>query len=191
MKTWISLADMGAAALKLLPPETAHRTTLSLLGAASPLLPAAEADDPRLAVDVLGLRFGNPIGLAAGFDKDAIAPDAMARFGFGFVECGTVTPKPQIGNARPRLFRLKDDHAVVNRMGFNNQGMDAMAERLARRTRSGIRRHQYRGEQRQRRSQRRLSRRLFEACAVRILRHRQCLVAEHAGPARSAKQKPS
>jgi dihydroorotate dehydrogenase len=138
MKTWISLADMGAAALKLLPPETAHRTTLSLLGAASPLLPAAEADNPRLAVDVLGLRFGNPIGLAAGFDKDAIAPDAMARFGFGFVECGTVTPKPQIGNARPRLFRLKDDRAVVNRMGFNNQGMDAMAERLARRTRGGI-----------------------------------------------------
>jgi dihydroorotate dehydrogenase len=129
---------MGGAALGLLPPETAHRTTLSLLGAAGPLLPAAEADDPRLAVEVLGLRFGNPIGLAAGFDKDAIAPDAMAKFGFGFVECGTVTPRPQIGNPRPRLFRLKADHAVVNRMGFNNQGMEAMAARLARRTRSGI-----------------------------------------------------
>jgi dihydroorotate dehydrogenase len=138
MKLWISLADMGGAALRLLPPETAHRTTLSLLGAAGPLLPAAEADDPRLAVEVLGLRFGNPIGLAAGFDKDAIAPDAMAKFGFGFVECGTVTPRPQIGNPRPRLFRLKADHAVVNRMGFNNQGMEAIAARLARRTRGGI-----------------------------------------------------
>jgi dihydroorotate dehydrogenase len=138
MKLWISLADMGGAALRLLPPETAHRTTLSLLGAAGPLLPAAEAGDPRLAVEVLGLRFGNPIGLAAGFDKDAIAPDAMAKFGFGFVECGTVTPRPQIGNPRPRLFRLKADRAVVNRMGFNNQGMEAMAARLARRTRSGI-----------------------------------------------------
>lgn len=138
MKLWISLADMGGAALRLLPPETAHRTTLSLLGAAESLLPPAEADDPRLAVEVLGLRFGNPIGLAAGFDKDAIAPDAMAKFGFGFVECGTVTPRPQIGNPRPRLFRLKADRAVVNRMGFNNRGMEAMATRLARRTRGGI-----------------------------------------------------
>lgn len=138
MKLWISLADMGGAALRLLPPETAHRATLSVLGAASPLLPKAEADDPRLAVSVLGLRFGNPVGLAAGFDKDAIAPDAMVKFGFGFVECGTVTPKPQVGNPRPRLFRLKADHAVVNRMGFNNRGMDAMAARLAKRTRDGI-----------------------------------------------------
>ncbi len=138
MKLWNSLANVGAAALKLLPPETAHRTTLSLLGAAGPLLPQADADDPRLAVDVLGLHFGNPVGLAAGFDKDAIAPDAMAKFGFGFVECGTVTPKPQIGNPRPRLFRLNADRAVVNRMGFNNQGMEAMAERLAKRRRVGI-----------------------------------------------------
>ncbi|HTW36387.1 MAG TPA: quinone-dependent dihydroorotate dehydrogenase [Rhizomicrobium sp.] len=138
MKLWITLADMGAAALRLLPPETAHRTTLSLLGAAGPLLPPAEADDPRLNVEVLGLRFANPIGLAAGFDKDAVAPDAMARFGFGFVECGTVTPRPQIGNPRPRLFRLKADRAVVNRMGFNNQGMAAMAARLAKRTPAGI-----------------------------------------------------
>jgi dihydroorotate dehydrogenase len=138
MKLWISLADMGGAALRLLPPETAHRTTLSLLGAAEPLLPVPEADDPRLAIEVLGLRFNNPVGLAAGFDKDAIAPDAMARFGFGFVECGTVTPKPQIGNPRPRLFRLKADRAVVNRMGFNNRGMEAMAARLAKRARSGI-----------------------------------------------------
>ena len=138
MKLWISLADMGGAALRLLPPEAAHRATLSLLGASSPWLPKADADDPRLAVEAIGLHFSNPIGLAAGFDKDAIAPDAMAKFGFGFVECGTVTPKPQIGNPRPRLFRLKVDRAVVNRMGFNNQGMEAMAARLAKRARSGI-----------------------------------------------------
>ena len=138
MKLWISLAYMGGAALRLLPPETAHRATLALLGASGALLPKADVDDPRLAVDALGLHFGNPIGLAAGFDKDAIAPDAMAKFGFGFVECGTVTPKAQIGNPPPRLFRLKADRAVVNRMGFNNQGMEAMAARLAKRTRSGI-----------------------------------------------------
>lgn len=125
------LFDTGAALLRLLPPETAHRTTLSLLGWARPLIPAAGADDPRLAVDALGMHFANPIGLAAGFDKDGIAPDAMAKFGFGFVELGTVTPKPQAGNPRPRLFRLREDRAVINRMGFNNCGMEAMAERLA------------------------------------------------------------
>lgn len=125
------LIDAGAALLKLLPPETAHRATLSLLGHASPLIAPAAADDLRLGVDVLGLHFPNPIGLAAGFDKDGVAPDAMAKFGFGSVECGTVTPRPQIGNPRPRLFRLPADRAVVNRMGFNNRGMEAMAKRLA------------------------------------------------------------
>jgi len=124
------LIETGAALLKLLPPETAHRATLSLLSYAGPLIASSAADNPRLGIDVLGLRFPNPIGLAAGFDKDGIAPDAMAKFGFGFVECGTVTPRPQIGNPRPRLFRLAADRAVVNRMGFNNQGMEAMARRL-------------------------------------------------------------
>jgi dihydroorotate dehydrogenase len=79
------------------------------------------------------LRFSNPVGLAAGFDKDARVPDAMAKLGFGFVECGTVTPRPQAGNPKPRLFRLTEDHAVINRMGFNNDGMTAMATRLGRR----------------------------------------------------------
>jgi len=97
---------------------------------AGPFVPRARTDDPRLAVDVLGLHFPNPIGLAAGFDKDGVVPDAMAKFGFGFVECGTVTPRPQAGNPRPRLFRLRDDRAVINRMGFNNGGMEAMARRL-------------------------------------------------------------
>jgi dihydroorotate dehydrogenase len=130
--------DTGAALMRLLPPETAHRATLALLGIAGPLLPPARPDDARLAVNVLGLPFSNPLGLAAGFDKDAQVPDAMLKLGFGFAECGTVTPRPQAGNARPRLFRLNEDGAVVNRMGFNNRGMEAMAERLAGRARRGI-----------------------------------------------------
>lgn len=132
------LIDAGAALLRRLPPEAAHRTTLALLEAARPLLARAAPDDSRLAVTVLGLDFPNPIGLAAGFDKDARVPDAMAKFGFGFVECGTVTPRPQAGNPKPRLFRLREDAAVINRMGFNNGGMAAMAERLGRRTKGAI-----------------------------------------------------
>ena len=85
-----------------------------------------------------GLEFPNPIGLAAGFDKDAEVPDAMLKFGFGFVECGSITPRPQAGNPRPRLFRLASDRAVINRMGFNNGGMDRAAARLAKRARNGI-----------------------------------------------------
>jgi dihydroorotate dehydrogenase len=132
------LMDAGAALLRGLPPEAAHRATLRLLGLAAPLMPPARTDDSRLAVDALGLRFPNPIGLAAGFDKDAQVGDAMLKLGFGFVECGSVTPLPQAGNAKPRLFRLAQDRAVVNRMGFNNRGMEAMAIRLSRRTRDGI-----------------------------------------------------
>jgi dihydroorotate dehydrogenase len=129
------LTDFGAGLLRLLPAEPAHRATLRLARLASPFLPRAGVDDSRLAVNALGLRFANPIGLAAGFDKNAEVPDAMAKFGFGFVECGTVTPRPQVGNPLPRLFRLREDGAVVNRMGFNNEGM---AARLAARKRSGI-----------------------------------------------------
>jgi dihydroorotate dehydrogenase len=132
------LMDLGAGALRLLPPETAHRATLGLLGAAASLIPAAPMDDSRLAVRALGLRFSNPLGLAAGFDKDGEVPDAMLRFGFGFVECGTVTPRPQIGNPWPRIFRLREDRAVINRLGFNNAGMAAMATRLAARRRTGV-----------------------------------------------------
>jgi dihydroorotate dehydrogenase len=87
---------------------------------------------------VLGRDFPNPIGLAAGFDKNAEVPAAMLGFGFGFVECGTVTPRPQSGNRRPRLYRLSEDRAVINRMGFNNDGMDVVAARLATRRRNGI-----------------------------------------------------
>ncbi len=132
------LLDAGAAALRLLPPEAAHGATVRLLGLAGPFLPPAPPDDPRLATHALGLTFPNPIGLAAGFDKDARVPDAMLKLGFGFVECGTVTPRPQSGNPRPRLFRLPEDRAVINRMGFNNAGMEDMAQRMAARARRGI-----------------------------------------------------
>ncbi|MEI9991181.1 MAG: quinone-dependent dihydroorotate dehydrogenase [Rhizomicrobium sp.] len=130
--------DAAAAILRAFPPESAHRATIAAAKIFAPWLPPAPVDDPRLRVNMLGLAFPNPLGLAAGFDKDAEIPDAMARFGFGFVECGTVTPRPQAGNPRPRLFRLAEDRAVINRMGFNNAGMDAAAARLARRARAGI-----------------------------------------------------
>jgi dihydroorotate dehydrogenase len=101
-------------------------------------MPAPVPDDERLAVSALDLTFPNPIGLAAGFDKDAEVPEQMLRFGFGFVECGTVTPQPQAGNPRPRLFRLTDDRAVINRMGFNNLGAASAASRLSRLKSGGI-----------------------------------------------------
>ena len=104
----------------------------------APLLLTPPKDDARLKVRALGLDFPNPIGLAAGFDKDVEVPNAMLKLGFGFVECGTVTPKPQVGNPRPRLFRLAEDGAVINRMGFNNRGMAAAAARLAARRKTGI-----------------------------------------------------
>lgn len=89
-------------------------------------------EHPGLVTELMGLRFKNPIGLAAGFDKDARYVEAMAALGFGFIEIGTVTPKPQRGNPKPRLFRLIKDKAIINRMGFNNDGVDLMVERLAR-----------------------------------------------------------
>ncbi|HVU21934.1 MAG TPA: quinone-dependent dihydroorotate dehydrogenase [Rhizomicrobium sp.] len=132
------MIDLAARALRLLPAEPAHRATVRLASLFGHFVPVVRTDDSRLAVTALGLRFANPIGLAAGFDKDAEVPDTMLRFGFGFVECGTLTPRPQAGNPMPRLFRLPDDRAVINRMGFNNGGMDAAARRLAKCTRNGI-----------------------------------------------------
>jgi dihydroorotate dehydrogenase len=117
--------------LRRLDPERAHRLSLAALRLG--LAGRADApDDPALAVSVLGLRFPNPIGLAAGFDKDAEAVLPLMRLGFGFVEAGTVTPRPQPGNPRPRLFRLEEDRAVINRMGFNNGGLAAYVRRIAR-----------------------------------------------------------
>jgi dihydroorotate dehydrogenase len=94
-------------------------------------------DDPKLAVRAFGLNFPNPIGMAAGFDKSAEVPDALLRLGFGFVEIGSVTPQPQVGNPRPRLFRLERDQGVVNRMGFNNDGAPIVLRRLAARAHLG------------------------------------------------------
>ena len=123
------LASLFLPLLRRIDPETAHDLSLKALrwGLAGR---ATQADDPVLAVDALGLRFSNPIGLAAGFDKDAVATTALMRLGFGFVETGTVTPRPQAGNSKPRLYRLEPDRAVINRMGFNNGGLDAYRENL-------------------------------------------------------------
>ncbi len=119
-----------------LDAERAHRATIRALK----LMPMRGAPDfaQSLASEVAGLRFPSPVGLAAGFDKDGEVPDAMLALGFGFVEVGTVTPKSQAGNARPRLFRLAEDRAVINRMGFNNWGQEAALKRLATRPRQGI-----------------------------------------------------
>ncbi|HVV93216.1 MAG TPA: quinone-dependent dihydroorotate dehydrogenase [Hyphomicrobiales bacterium] len=125
------------AAFSRLDPERAHQLTLTLLERAP--LPPPRPDDPRLAVEAFGLRFPNPVGLAAGFDKDARVPDAMLRLGFGFTEVGTVTPRPQPGNPRPRVFRLPDARGTINRLGFNSGGHAAARRRLiARRGRPGI-----------------------------------------------------
>ncbi|MDP6353257.1 MAG: quinone-dependent dihydroorotate dehydrogenase [Alphaproteobacteria bacterium] len=128
---------VALAALRVLPPETAHGLALQALRRGL-VAPAHGTDDPALATTVWGLDFPNPIGLAAGFDKDAVALRPLLGRGFGFVEVGTVTPAPQPGNPRPRLFRLGLDDAVINRMGFNNRGMAAMADRLENRPAQGI-----------------------------------------------------
>jgi dihydroorotate dehydrogenase len=125
--------DLAAGALRLLDPETAHGLTIALLRTG--LGPrVAQGGEPELAVDLCGIKLANCLGLAAGFDKDAAVPHAMLAAGFGFVECGTVTPLAQRGNPRPRLFRLSEDRAVINRMGFNNRGLEAFAGGLAARS---------------------------------------------------------
>jgi len=129
-------------ALRGLPREAAHELTLRalelglgrILGAST----ARSPDPPVLGQRLWGLDFTNPVGVAAGYDKDARVPDAMRRLGFGFVEVGTLTPRPQPGNPKPRVFRLERDQAIINRMGFNSGGLDAACDRLSRRTRSGI-----------------------------------------------------
>jgi dihydroorotate dehydrogenase len=126
--------------LRRLPREAAHQLSLRALeaGLGRLFVGRAAADPPILAQHLWGLDFPNPIGLAAGYDKDARVPDAMRRLGFGFVEVGTVTPRPQPGNPRPRVFRLDQDRAIVNRMGFNSGGLDQVVDRLSRRIGTGI-----------------------------------------------------
>lgn len=124
-------------ALFTLDPETAHG--LSIAALKSGLVPACRADgDPRLSVSIAGLSFPNPLGMAAGYDKNAEVPSELSRLGFGFVEVGTLTPRPQSGNPKPRIFRLVKDHAVINRLGFNNQGHAAARGRISQRRREGI-----------------------------------------------------
>ncbi|ATC23535.1 quinone-dependent dihydroorotate dehydrogenase [Caulobacter vibrioides] len=134
----MSLHDIAARALHAFDPEDAHGWAIR--GLKWGLGPRdAQPDDPILAVKIAGLELPNCVGLAAGFDKNAEVPDAMLAAGFGFVEAGTVTPLAQAGNPRPRLFRLTEDQAVINRMGFNNGGLEPFAQRLsARQGRGGV-----------------------------------------------------
>ncbi len=123
------LSSLALPVLRLLDPENAHALAIRALsrgfGTNRP-----EPDHPALATEVLGLRVSNPIGLAAGFDKNAAAGPALLRIGFGFVETGSVTPRPQPGNPRPRIFRLMQDQGVINRLGFNNLGLDVYLRNL-------------------------------------------------------------
>ena len=125
-----TLSTLGRPLLTRLDPEFAHTLTIKALSRFHEATP--QPDDPRLGVQAFGLDFPNPIGLAAGFDKNVAATEAMLSFGFGFVEAGTITPRPQEGNPRPRIFRLREDRAIINRLGFNNEGLHAARERLLR-----------------------------------------------------------
>ncbi len=131
------LLDLTRPALFALDPERAHEVSLRALEAGIYLRDTTPAD-PRLAQSVYGLAFPNPIGIAAGFDKDARVPNPVLGIGCGFAEVGTITPKPQIGNPKPRVFRLLSDHAVINRLGFNNGGHAAALARLDARPKRGI-----------------------------------------------------
>ena len=132
----LKFADIGAKAIQVLSAEEAHAATVKLI--ATGLGPHVRSDRyARLATKVASLQFANPVGLAAGFDKNAQAPNPLLRLGFGFVEVGAVTPLAQSGNEKPRVFRLREDRAVINRYGFNNDGLDVIAGRLRRRSRKG------------------------------------------------------
>ncbi|WP_170426562.1 quinone-dependent dihydroorotate dehydrogenase [Ruegeria arenilitoris] len=128
---------LGLAALHRMDPETAHGLSIKALKAG--LAPApGPVTSPRLSTEVAGLKLPNPVGLAAGFDKNGEVLGPLSRAGFGFIEVGAVTPRPQPGNPKPRLFRLTEDMAAINRFGFNNEGMEVMARRLADRPKEAI-----------------------------------------------------
>ncbi len=131
------LESIGLAALRRLDPETAHGLAIRALKTGLVPLPGPVTSD-RLRTTLAGLDLPNPVGLAAGFDKNADVLGPLSRAGFGFVEVGATTPRAQPGNPRPRLFRLTEDRAAINRFGFNNQGMDAMADRLAHRPKTAV-----------------------------------------------------
>ncbi len=132
-----ALNRIGLGLLHRMDPERAHGLALRALRAGLVPLPG-RVTSRRLSCEVAGLRLDNPIGLAAGFDKNAVALAPLARAGFGMIEVGAVTPRPQPGNPRPRLFRLSEDRGVINRFGFNNDGMEAAAERLAQRPKDAV-----------------------------------------------------
>ncbi|MTI03882.1 quinone-dependent dihydroorotate dehydrogenase [Roseibium sp. RKSG952] len=128
---------IGLAALHQFDPETAHG--LSIKALKSGLAPApGPITSPRLQTELAGLKLPNPVGLAAGFDKNGEVLTPLSRAGFGFIEVGAVTPRPQPGNPKPRLFRLTEDKAAINRFGFNNEGMEVMARRLADRPKNAV-----------------------------------------------------
>ncbi|MBL8697001.1 MAG: quinone-dependent dihydroorotate dehydrogenase [Alphaproteobacteria bacterium] len=133
----MSLLDLALPLFRCVDAERAHLGAIRALRLAAPFLRSA-ADDPILAQTLWGRAFPNPLGIAAGFDKHAEVPDALLALGFGFAEIGSVTPRPQPGNSRPRVFRLDADRAVINRYGFNSEGIPAVAARLARRQRRGV-----------------------------------------------------
>ena len=124
--------DLLRSLMFRLPAETSHDLALDMIGAAGRLRLADKLvrPVPSQPVQVMGLTFDNPVGLAAGLDKNAVAVDGLAAMGFGSIEVGTVTPRPQPGNPKPRLFRLTEQLAIINRFGFNNHGVDSMLERL-------------------------------------------------------------
>lgn len=132
---WIE--QMGMAAFRRIDPETAHGLSLKALNAGFVSLPG-QITSTRLRTSLAGLELPNPVGLAAGMDKNAVALDPLSKAGFGFVEVGATTPRPQPGNPKPRLFRLKEDKAAINRFGFNNDGMEAMAAQLVTRPANAV-----------------------------------------------------
>ena len=116
--------------LRLLPPETAHQITIKLLKSSLIISGKKNEEFKSLKQTILGIDFVNPLGLAAGFDKNAEVIKPMLSYGFGFVEVGTITPRPQKGNPKPRIFRLKEDEAVINHLGFNNFGSERILKNL-------------------------------------------------------------
>ncbi|TBX22154.1 quinone-dependent dihydroorotate dehydrogenase [Nioella sediminis] len=131
------LERMGMALMRRMDPEAAHGLALKALNMGLAPLPGTVTSD-RLRTTVAGLTLPNPVGLAAGFDKNATALPPLSRAGFGFIEVGAATPRPQPGNPKPRLFRLTEDRAAINRFGFNNDGMEAIATRLATRPKGAV-----------------------------------------------------
>ena len=185
------LAAVLLPLLRRIEPERAHGIALAALrlglGGRS-----RGPDDPALAITVLGRRFANPIGLAAGFDKGAVAAKALMRLGFGFVETGTVTPLPQPGNPKPRLFRLEPDRAAINRLGFNNDGLDAYLRQLAGLSDRTVPLGANVGINKEGADPERDYPALIAAVApARRLRRHQHFLPQHARPARPAKRGPT